>query len=478
MPPEPMSANAYTPELTIALIYLVSEKVQVLPSKSWVLVDDVESVLANPDSSAAGFLFDELPPELAEQYIHQVRRSAFWMSPVWFTMASQITPTLDAVGDGVAVVGEDTLRSALALQEQFSTLRLNPAKAQSDEKLLAYLYCRQTETVLKPILDRLSPSLWRYPLVESLSGSSAAASFILIEGLTRRRLLMAKELCDRTHHCPRCGSAQHNFIDVCPHCGSIDIAKASLIHCFICGNVAPQMDFMTADGLVCPNCSTRLRHIGVDYDRPLDQYHCNTCRYNFVDPDVIARCLQCNSKNQPEELEKREVFTYTLAPQGRSALRMGQLDDNVAVLDVPAFIVPNYFRRVISWALAVQRRHTTFGFGLVSMKVENVAAVENEMGSPQTQMILDELGRRLAELLRESDLVTRTSDEVFWIFLPESSAKGYVERVQSVVQSMLNATSPPLQMQYSLLQCPEDIAASDDAGSLMAKLEIPRERDQ
>ena len=41
---------------------------------------------------------------------------------------------------------------------------------------------------------------------------------------------------------------------------------------------ARRRTFLSSGALACPKCTTRLRHIGADYDRPLENHTCNVCR--------------------------------------------------------------------------------------------------------------------------------------------------------------------------------------------------------
>ena len=44
----------------------------------------------------------------------------------------------------------------------------------------------------------------------------------------------APGLVDRTRLCSGCGSAHIHFVDVCPHCQSLDTRRESMLHCFAC----------------------------------------------------------------------------------------------------------------------------------------------------------------------------------------------------------------------------------------------------
>src|SRR5205807_3597889 len=80
-------------------------------------------------------------------------------------------------------------------------------------------------------------------------------------------------------------------------CGSIDTAPQNFLHCYACGNVGTQEQYLTHQGLSCPKCSARLRHIGVDYDRALETLVCRSCAGRFTEPEEIGRA-SCRERVQ------------------------------------------------------------------------------------------------------------------------------------------------------------------------------------
>ncbi|EAB9064449.1 GGDEF domain-containing protein, partial [Salmonella enterica subsp. enterica] len=149
----------------------------------------------------------------------------------------------------------------------------------------------------------------------------------LVQSLQRRRCLEADAPIDRTRHCRQCSGAHPHYFDVCPHCRSIQIERAMALHCFTCGHVAPQADFQQESALVCPQCHARLRHIGVDYDRPLVQYACADCHHVFIETSVLTRCLDCDAVAAPDALDVRVVAPLRLAARARAMLRQNLQDD-------------------------------------------------------------------------------------------------------------------------------------------------------
>jgi GGDEF domain-containing protein len=406
-----------------------------------------------------GFFLDGYTGEVLVALLRVIRHSRWWFVPV---IGSKRTATsdacwLDAIHD-----------SSQAAELAATTARLHgnmpPAEEMRrlDERILYFLYMRGASAVLKPILNRNSPRLYDYPVADLLAedGEDAAQT---IDELLRRGLLEMGELLDRTRHCRKCGSAHIHFLDVCPHCGGIDIRKTASLHCFSCGHVAPEANFLSQSGLACPKCRVGLRHIGVDYDRPMAQYACGSCHHVFIESDVAARCLDCAQSVKPDDLEVREVSVLALTARGRSAVRAGEIHETFAALDSERYVEPEFFRRMLDWMLATHVRHKEFRFSLMLVEFVNAEAMVSELGGMRLYILLDEFAHRLLELLRTSDITSRTQESNLWILLPYSFADGLAQRIQKLLDKLTAAqTTMRFEVRLRYVSVPETLQA--DAG--------------
>ncbi len=192
-------------------------------------------------------------------------------------------------------------------------------------RILGYLYSRP-DLHLAPQRLWSSEGFYSYPVLEAMLGTPQLVAARLL-ALCERKLLGRSQLNDRVRHCPACDGAHLNFIDLCPNCRHLDIVQQPFLHCFTCGAVAPEERFVDQDGLRCPNCRARLRHIGTDYDRPLENFACNSCGHIFIEPEVQARCMHCSTLTPPDRLTPRTVCTYELTDLGVQAARSGTMED-------------------------------------------------------------------------------------------------------------------------------------------------------
>jgi GGDEF domain-containing protein len=342
---------------------------------------------------------------------------------------------VDALSDGVASSSEAAAQLAAPIAARATSLGRRET-VEGDERLLAFLYLRSGR-VLTPCADWRDAQIYRYPLADALC-RAGEDSFLMLERLRRRGLLEPTELIERVHVCPECSAGQLLFIETCPQCGSIDTVQQNFLHCYACGNVGTQEEYLRQDGLGCPKCSARLRHIGVDYDRALETLVCRSCRGRFTEPDVKARCLHCKKLSGTDELAERSYYGLRLSAGGELAARTGQVGDLFKLLDEFSQAYPEYFRRTLEWLLGLSRRHTEVQFGLACLRFANVHLLAARLPRQRVAQMFDALAQRLRALIRTTDLFMRDEDECCWLLLPQTSPQGVgtlLERIAALSEA-------------------------------------------
>lgn len=193
---------------------------------------------------------------------------------------------------------------------------------------------------------------------------------------------------------------------------------------------------MESGSLACPKCHVQLRHIGVDYDKPLAQYSCRSCLRSFIEPLVKARCLDCGHSNAPSDLEVREVCRLQLSATGRNAIRAGNVLGTFAALKARSYVDPVVFQRMLDWASNIQARHKEFRFNLMSVELHHEAELQQRLGSMRLYLLLDEFALRLNEKLRDSDVITRVEENSLLLLLPFTDPAGLKARIEQIFQQM------------------------------------------
>ena len=301
--------------------------------------------------------------------------------------------------------------------------------------LLEYMWLRPG-FLLEPIADWRHPRRYRYPILEALDRSESDPETWL-KRLEQENLIERVALKDRQRECDFCGSAHLSFVDVCPNCRSIEIDQHSALHCFTCGFIAPEERFQQGEHKVCPKCGVRLRHIGSDYDRPMETSACQNCDHIFVEGDVIARCAICAHSMPPTELRLHQIFSWRLSGLGRLAAQGRRGTQAHMSTDTLNYASYSHFVSKLDWVLKIARQQRDFTFSMLGMRLDNYAALNQALGTGRTAELLDAFAERLREPLTEADLGTRPDPETLWLLLPNDNHKR-LDKLHRWVQQLTN----------------------------------------
>lgn len=377
------------------------------------------------------------------------------------------------LADGVADSVEAAYREAKEIEDRLKDLdnSLFTDRDAAIFRLLAFLYARPHFSY-EPIQHWSYPMLYRFPLVDSILGEDENSG-IWLNNLVERNLLKHGGLKDRIRLCPECEHAHLNYVDVCPNCTSLDIIQRPFLHCFACGHVSTEEAFIEKGYLGCPNCSSRLRHIGVDYDRALESYSCHSCGHVFEEPDVTAVCQQCATRSEPNDLLPHSVYRYEITEQGIAAVKTGMLEDVYALLDSLNNVNPTFFEAILDWLLKLNRRHEDVTFSLIGIRLLNVLELTEAIGRRRVTELMDGFVGRIRELIRATDLTTRTSRQNFWILLPKTDDTGsgvVLSRIVETQQNTRQQEGVALEINTACFCAPNDSQNGESSPVLLARL--------
>ncbi len=376
-----------------------------------------------------------------------------------------------ALGDGAPPAQADAMVAQWRLwRGRFALFNRGVAPERFDSRVLAWLWLRAAGEV-RALRDTAVARHYRYPLLEVLAEEETVNDFVWLQLMAQQGWLQAGELVDRLRLCNRCGSGRLNYVDVCPECGDLDIARQPSLHCFTCGHVGPQELFVREGLLLCPNCLTRLRHIGSDYDRPLENYGCRHCQAFFVDARIEARCLDCGQVQAPERLRVREVRHYRLTDAGRLHCRQGLGEAGRTELTLLRLNLRGgrEFAELLSWQIELVRRYGGPPFSVLGMRLHNLRT----LGELRAHALIDGLLERLLEMVRETDRCTRASEELFWMLLPHTDAAGLASLRQRLTRPsglLGDAAAHGIELSTVGFSAPQDLLEQEDGPLLLARL--------
>ncbi|UFH50568.1 diguanylate cyclase domain-containing protein [Pseudomonas sp. KNUC1026] len=359
--------------------------------------------------------------EYTSTLLYSLRKHASYRLKLIY--ASSTDPRAQALADGPAPAARAVIdQQYQQWQQRHELFNRGRAPEGIDAQLLAYLWLRAPGKLLA-VRDARSPQHHVYPLLDAMADGPVNGQ-VWIANLTQRNLIQSTELIDRIRLCKQCGSGHLNYIDVCVECNCLDIQRQPSMHCFTCGHIGPQGEFLKDGALLCPNCLTRLRHIGTDYDRPLENYHCNGCKAFFVDADVEARCLDCGTHHQPDELLMREIHHYQLSENALLVARQGLEEARHEYFSRLAMVGMNTFKTLLNWQIELIQRHKAPSFVLLGMRFRNLGSTLERLGPQRGHALLDSLIERIQEVIRDTDRCTRTSEEHLWLLLMHTDQVG------------------------------------------------------
>lgn len=377
------------------------------------------------------------------------------------------------LSDGIAADGTAVIHAATNMGQRSASVRRHDAMT-ADDRLLLFLYLRPERT-LSPLTEWRNERVCRYPLADAFC-ESGEDGFLLIDRLRRRGLLANTRLIERFHACAKCGSGHLLFIERCPQCGGIDLVEQTFLHCYACGHVGTQEDYLRKDGLSCPQCFARLRHIGVDYDRALETLACQDCAGRFTEPEVTARCLQCQTVATPDALAERRFHGVKITAAGELAARTGQIGDLFKLMDEFSHAHPEYFIQTLDWLIDVARRHHEVQFGLACLRLSNVHLLAARLSQHRLAQMFDALAQRLRALIRTTDLFMREDDTHCWLLLPQTTPAGMqvlLGRIAALSESSTQEDGSRIEIGVSAMSSCDAGREIADARVLMGTLRDP-----
>lgn len=378
-----------------------------------------------------------------------------------------------ALGDGACPTEISEIKVLWGVwQERFTLFEQGSANERFENRLLSWLWLR-VDAHVSALRDSEVPQHYRYPLLEVLADNEQVNPFVWLSLMVQQDWLEEGILVDRVRLCSDCGSGRLNYIDVCAECQSLDISRQPSLHCFTCGHVGHQESFLKDNVLLCPNCLNRLRHIGSDYDRPLENYRCRSCQAFFVDADVQARCLDCGLSHAPDKLRVREVRDFRLSEAGRFHCRQDLNSRSVNQFGRLNLLGGKDFYDFLTWQIQVVRRYQLPAFSLIGLRFVNLAGTLSRLGEHRGHAFIDSLADRLKETVRETDRCSRSTEEFFWIMLPHTDSTGLVsvkQRLGRIAELFSMPEVSDISLRVVSFTTPEDLLEHEDGELLLARL--------
>lgn len=410
----------------------------------------------------------------AGQALQQLRRDLNYHFQLIFCTQGQ-DAWCEALGDGSSPVTPDELTSAWQIwSNRLEQIQKYSFQEKFESRVMAWLWLRLGQQ-LRAVRNPIHAQHYEYPVLEALAGQEHIKSFEWLQSMKNQGWLEENTLIDRIRLCKHCGSARLNYIDLCPECKSIAIAREPSLHCFVCGHVAAQSDFTKDDSLICPNCLSRLRHIGSDYDRPIENYRCHSCQAFFIDADVQARCMDCEHATLPGQLRVRELHNYNITEIGLLRCRQGFHSDPLTTERFGALNIVGLdtFRYLLNWSLQQHQRYPDQRFSLLALRFRNLTQALTRLGEQQKHALADRLIEQLQATVRDTDRCTRSNEECLWLLMPHVDSKGLAKvrlRMTKLTELFIASEASEIELHMAGYSATGDLPEREDSTLLMARL--------
>ena len=254
--------------------------------------------------------------------------------------------------------------------------------------------------------------------------------------------LFAKKFFEVTHVCPHCVRYNLNFREVCQECHSSNIGIGEILHHFACGYTGPESSFIKGDELICQKCKTKLRHLGIDYDRPTQFYHCRSCEAVFPEPENDATCFACGRTSKLAELREYLVYDYLLTEEAYQVAKAGFLSQTTAQAQFDQELGQVYsFEFFREFTKIELRRLNRYGGKTCVLGLLMDFPKGKSLSFKRLHQMVWRVARELRENLRDCDLLAKATDRLYLAMLthtPRENLHVVLERLQKKLNEIVN----------------------------------------
>lgn len=387
------------------------------------------------------------PEENILEVLHSLRKNPKTALTPFFLNTKNPAPKYADLVDGCVDSVKEAADIARLIGARLSNLPSLDKEWDPEKSLLYYLYSRP-DKILTAQINWHSPFVAFYPLA-ALFFEEDTDLWSRLMHLKGKKILEFDELVDQIQSCPSCYSGMLTFQSKCPNCHSIRIKKQPFLHCFSCGTIAPQEGFIKSEGLFCPQCLKQLRHIGIDYDRPLEDNVCEDCNHQFIEEEISAKCLVCTKSFATDKLITRDLHSFKLSKNATTLIKGLELDIASYLKDQFNYVVPEYFSLLVKWNIDLKKRYPELKFSLMALNISNIDEIKEQGGIGYTYKLLDEFYQRLRSIFRDTDVCTRQETGYIFFFLPQTDSKG-LEGLEKKLHQFLKEVNEKSDVKFDL----------------------------
>lgn len=304
----------------------------------------------------------------------------------------------------------------LALQRMETVERVDKYEDFLITRALRYVYSRGKK-VLSPAISDDGPVGYVHSFITQFMDKEYSLDQYNILRMAVKEGYFTSEFVDIIYLCNKCHSGALMYREACTSCNSTHLVQEDIVHHFPCAYVGPQSDFVVAgqeQDLVCPKCNKRLKHIGVDYDKPSSMFICQQCQQRAQQPNVMVKCCSCYVENSVEHLIKREVLRYHVTAKALHAAVQGTTTAVNRFADIKGTVTRDVFNLFVSQEVERLKIAKIESY-VAKVEFENIIDLFHKIGNDAQIILLTDIVNLIRSHLAGSDLVSIENSSTFLI---------------------------------------------------------------
>ena len=413
---------------------------------SFLKIDQLDNLNVEKVQYHNAVIIDGNDSDFIRQIVRRIRAHAspdIYLKPVFLLKGVNVVdPVITKLVDGtlfsleqIELIVPEVERILTKTQDLHFTNSLS-FEAQMIEKIICFMYTCEIQN-LEPVPYIFSANNYSYPILSINFKQKDEHMALDILEIAENEGIFSSEYMDRIYLCPGCQSGHLSYREVCPRCGSSNSVTEDIIHHFPCAYVGPLSDFTNEidDQLDCPKCNKRLRHIGVDYDKPSVLHECKACDHKFQDFNVKAKCLSCGTDNLVEQLKGREIRKYSLTKKGELAAINGFVSTSKDIEEIIGTVKFDTFVTMLKYEIE-RLRQTEGSSNICAIHLSNPSQIYSKMGSEVQKALLKDLVKVIRSNIRTSDIISFQSSSTIILSMNEIPRKIAVRILGEIVDML------------------------------------------
>lgn len=428
---------------------------------SFMLIDALDSLSVEEVQFHSAVIIDGNDIDFIRQIVKRIRSHNspdIYLKPVFLLKGINVMdPMINKLIDGtlfsleqIELIVPEVERILTKAQDLHFTNSLS-FEAQMIEKVICFMYTCEIHE-LEPVPYIYSSNHFSYPILSVNFNQRDEHMVLDILEIAENEGIFDSSYMDRIYLCPGCQSGHMSYREVCPKCGSSNSTTEDIIHHFPCAYVGPLSDFTNEidDQLDCPKCNKRLRHIGVDYDKPSVLHECKACDHKFQDFNVKAKCMSCGQDNGVEQLKSREVRKYTLTKKGELAAINGFVSTTKDIEEIIGTVKFETFITMLKYEIE-RLKQTEGASNICAIHLSNPSQIYSKMGSEVQKVLLKDLVKVIRSNIRTSDIISFQSSSTIVLSMneiPTKIAKRILDEIVSMLKRLIATTFKDIDVEF------------------------------